>query len=1078
MLNGISFLEHRVSLPNYSKNTPNSNQYGPCGDYDFLPEFRASAIPDRLALINVGWMDGDHAIEVLVEEAISRVQTVTSYRTKPAQAILDRYEFARAGGWVAYGTSLDGQTGQVAYFKPIEPRQKAEFKGFGQTPKIKTIKYETPSGSQALPLLPWVDDQTARTIYDRYQVTPETGETFWQVVQRCSLPIAITEGLKKALALIAHGIPAIAIRGITQWHIKESEQLHQAIGDFATVGRRVSIFFDQDTKESAQKQVRNQILKLGAALEKQGCQVMVVLWDSAIGKGIDDALYAQGDGAQTWLDTLVRDAIDLATYKKDSRIIQALDRLKRLSQLSYPVERSTEGEYLPQLPGLQAGAIHALSAPMNAGKTTRIGADWVAQAKDRGWLTLVLSPTNATGQQTAFDWDLPHIHNYSTDTNSQTALWAEVLHRKGIVLCGESLHRLPDWVWSNPVLLVLDEGNQVIEGLTQGDTLGSRYSLILEKLTAAARHSIQTGAIVLSEDGLPDRAVNFAKTISGGEVLRVFTHRKQVHPWDCTVYRGQASGYRAKFLEAVQSENRLIYVTSSQREARRMERAIGRIGSARNVVRIDSETNQNGQFTEFFEQPDRWIETHQPDILILSPSAKSGISIQGGVSSENAYFKEVWGYFPALGTDTHSQLLGRYRPPVPRFIFCPDFILSSGDESLLTPRAIKRRLGLNAKVSGAVYGLADLLETHDDEQAEQMGTIQTAVMDYLAAAKATIGNQKLIAHLALVERLKGAGHNVTMAQAQKDKGIVTQWKAINEQIWREEAAAIAQAQVTDRHTIEWARRALDALDVSIETRVTAQKVLWRDDFPGMLFDCPEESYTALTRDYGAMARGVKLQVRAENLDGAKLDDAEVIQAIFSGNIKAIHRLPRNYIQALLLSQSGVLELLDGKTYHNADPRCQKVKAWAIEFGKEISYWLRLQIQETQTPIEICHKLLRKFGLERDKADRAGAIKTIGRKGRRGANKESFQIDLEYCPIRTRLVKALRSRLSKSVTSICNHKSDPIQINVTAPTALPPGWVAEDISNLRQVRTDCPELVPYLRETVPLEVLEMAWRVAG
>jgi hypothetical protein len=1032
MVNGISLLEHRRSLPNYSKNKLNSNQYSLCGDFDFLPEFQSSAIPDRLTLINVEWVDDDRAIEVLTEEAISRVQTVTSYRSKPAQVILDRYEFARAGGWLAYGTSLDGQTGQVAYFKPLQPRQKAEFKGFGQTPKIKTIKYETPSGAEALPLLPWVDDQTARVIYDRYEIAPQEGENFWQVIHRTGTPIAITEGLKKALALIAHGFPAIAIRGITQWHLKETDQLHQAISNFATAGRRIRIFFDQDTKQSTQTQVRTQVLKLGTALEKLGCEVQVVLWDATMGKGIDDGLHSQGDRAQAWLDTLVRDAVELANYKRDSRITQAIDRIKHLNQLSYPVERATEGEYLPQLPELQTGAIHVLSASMYAGKTTRIGADWVAQASDRGWLTVVLSPTNATGQQTAHDWDLPHIHNYSTDADSQKALWAEVLHRKGVVLCGESLHRLPDWVWCSPVLLVLDEGNQVIEGLTQGDTLGSRYSLILEKLTATARHSIQTGAIVLSEDGLPDRAVNFAKTISGGEVVRVFTHRKQGQPWDCTVYRGQASGYRSEFLEAVRLGNRLIYVTSSQREAKRMEQAIDRIGPARNVVRIDSETNQSGQFTEFFEQPDRWLETHQPDVLILSPSAKSGISIEGAVSSENAYFREVWGYFPALGTDTHSQLLGRYRPPVPRVIFCPDFILSSGDESLLTPQAIKRRLGLNAKAIGGVYGLADLIEPCKDEQAELMATIQTAVMRYLAVAKATIGNQKLIAHLALIDRLKGAGHNVTTAIAQKHKETITLWKSISEAIWSEEAAAIAKAKVDDRHTIEWARRALDALDVGVATRILAQKVIYRSEFPGVSFDCPEECYVALTRDYGAMARGVKLQIKAENIDGAQLDDSETIKAIFSGNIKALHRLPRAHIQALLLSKSGILELLDSTAYSNADPRCQRVKTWAVRFRKEISYWLRLTIHETQSPIEICHKLLRKIGLEREKGTRLGAIKTLGRHGRRGANKEIFQVDLDYCPVRGRLLEAARDRLSELVTSIRNNESKPIQIDVTAP----------------------------------------------
>jgi hypothetical protein len=668
-----------------------------------LQEFQLSAIPDRLTLANVAWIDGPEAVELLTEEAIARCQKVSSYLTKPAQEILKRYEFAAAGGWVVEGVTLTGERGAVPYFKPDRPRQVTESKGFGQAPKIKTVKYETPQGMEAAPLLPYVDSETAQLIYDRYHATPQAGESFWQVVKRCNIPIALSEGLKKALALIAHGIPAIAIRGITQWRIKGTDKLHQTIADFATPGRKMFIVFDQDEKATTQKNVRIQILKLGEAIALAKCKPFIALWNGSKGKGVDDALYSLRAGAQTWLDSVLDDAPDLKTYKRDSRILKALDSIKQLNTLTYPVKRATSGGYLPELPELTQGTIAVLDASMDAGKTTRIGQDYVKRWTDRGGLVLVLTPINNLGKQAGFDWSLPHLHNYATDADSQNALWSEVSHRGGVVMCGESLHRVPSWFWSKSVLLILDEANQIIESLTQGDTLGSRYSDILERFTAASRHAIQTGAIVLSEDGIPNRAVKFMQSISDGESVRVFTHRK-MNPWDVTLHRGQASDYRARFLQQAQT-TRLLYVASSQREGQRIERALAKRCPARKVVRIDSKTNQQDQFTEFFEQPDRWIEENQPDILILSPSAKSGVSIEGGVSVENAYFSAVWGYFPVLTTDTHMQLLGRYRPAVPRIVFCPDFILSNGDESLLNPRAIKRRLGLNTKAIGGVYGL-------------------------------------------------------------------------------------------------------------------------------------------------------------------------------------------------------------------------------------------------------------------------------------------------------------------------------------------------------------------------------------
>ena len=1060
--------------PNYSTGSAESSnviRFQP-----FLNEFRQSAIPDRMALANVQWVEGNAAIELMASEAVAKVQKVESYATNPARQILDRYQFMAAGAWYALGTTLDGGVGSIPYVKPLNPREATEYRGFGIAPKIKPIKYETPQGMEAAPLLPWVVKEYAQLIYDRYQVTPKPNETFWQVVKRCCLPIALTEGWKKAVSLCAHGIPAIALRGITQWHQKGSKKLHPVIASVVSPDRKVFIVFDQDEKLSTQKNVRQQILGLGTALEKAGCKPHVALWNGSIGKGIDDALFNLGEGAQIWLDAVITDAIDLATYKRDSRVLKALESLKQLQTLTYPVARATDGEYLPELPSLEQGAIHVLSANMNAGKTTRIGADWVETSIA---FNLVLSPTNATGQQTAHNWDLPHIHNYATDSNSQAALWADSIHRGGIVMCAESLHRVPAWLWSKPVNLILDEANQVIQSLTQGDTLGNRYSDILERFTAAARHSIQTGAIVLSEDGIPDRAVKFLQAVSGGEIVKVFTHKKESSPWDVKLYHGQlkcVSGFRAEIKAVIESNQRILFVSSSRREGDRVERIIGKLVPDRRVVRIDSDTNEGSQFTGFFEQPDQWLQENQPDILILSPSAKSGVSIEGGVSVENAYFSAVWGYFPVLDTDTHSQLLGRYRPPVPRVVFCPDFIMSSGDESLLSPRAIKRRLGLNAKAIGAAYGVGELLTASDDEIGLK-SIIQSAVMNYVVSATAAIGNQKAIAHIALKQKLKSAGHNVIDDVVDKDPEAVFEaaslWKTATYEIEWEEGAELAAAVTDHRHTLEWARKQLSR-DASRAERIIARKVIYRDQFPGVMFDCPDECYMALTREYGALARGVRLQAKAENPDGAKHDDDAAVSAILTGNIRALHRLPRAYVQALLIGQSGVLDLLDGENYSNADPRCQKVKEWALRFSNEISYWLRLTIDDEQTAIAICHKLLKQIGIKRERFDKngevvqEGLIKMIGRKGKRGANYEQFQInmndDLPIFVLRARLLDAAQRKLSGSVTSICNKENVSIQIDVT--------------ENPYPIKTAADEVEVYEFEYIPTPEDGTGWGLAA
>ena len=977
----------------------------------------------------------------MAETKISQVQANTSYMTAPAQRVLERCQYAAAGGWVAYGCNPTGQwDGEIPYFKPLTPP--LDFKNG----KLKPRKYPNPAGAPALPIQPWVDDDTAQAIYTRYSVAPESGETFWGVVWRCNLPIAVTEGFKKALSLIAHGMPAIAIRGITQWHQKGTRELHDAIAHFATAKRTVYVVMDMETETRKQINVRRETLKLSLELVELDCLVRIPLWDPALGKGVDDALCHLGESAQDWFDALMDTAPTLTDYKRGNRLAAAIAAINRLNHLSCPVERATTDAdsadgYMPELPELAPGKIHVIDANMNSGKTFRIGKDYVTVAKANGWFTLVLSPLNSLGQQTANAWGLPHIHNLGASPDEQKALWAMASQSGGIVCCPDSLHRIPDWVWSRPVMLVLDEANQVIHHTTQGDTIALRYANILQRFTQAARHAFATGAIVLAEAGVPDRAVKFIQTICAAEDtdIRVFTHQRHNQPWRCQLFTSSVSGFRHQFLRAIdaaEADEKFLFVTSSQKEARRLDLILNDQFSDLTVVRIDGLTNEQGRFTRFFENPDAWLQEHKPDVLILSPSAKSGVSIEGNVALEDAYFSAVWAYFPVLATDTHLQLLGRYRPSVPRFIFTPDFILASGDESLLKPKAITRRLSDNAK---AIAGLYNLGSDPDEGRDELVRTTESAVLAYLAEAKAVSGNQKLIAQESLVYQLAQAGHNITLAKVSKDKAAADLWKKANRTIWWEDALAIAQSQIDpDIHTQEWAYNTLNSIDASRESRIKAQKVLLRIEFPGIDFDDPQLCFEALTNNNGKLRSGVLMQIKAESPDAALEMDRSAATAILNGDLRPLHRLPKNYSKALLISLSGVLDLLDQASYSNASAIAKGVKDFALKYADEFRYWLGFNIDATQTPIAICHKLLKRLGLVCERKDRPGAIKCVARPGERNQQRDRiYCIDMAYSEIHTQLLNAARHKVSGMVSRE-NKEDRSYLLKIADPGPEPPG----------------------------------------
>ena len=370
-----------------------------------------------------------------------------------------------------------------------------------------------------------------------------------------------------------------------------------------------------------------------------------------------------------------------------------------------------------------------------------------------------------------------------------------------------------------------------------------------------------------------------------------------------------------------------------------------------------------------------------------------------------------------------------------------------------------------------------------------MQTTETAVLTYLAEAKAVAGNQKLIAQESLVYHLAQAGHTLAISKVSKDKAATDLWKDANRTIWWEKALAIAQSQIDpDIHTPEWAHNTLNSIDASLESRIKAQKVLLRLEFPGIDFDDPQLCFEALTNNYGKLRSGVLMQIKAESPDAALEMDRSAATAILNGDLRPLHRLPKNYSKALLLSLSGVLDLLDGISYSNAAPRVKAVKAFALKYAAEFKYWLGFTITEAQTPIEICHKLLKRLGMVFDRKDRPGAIKFVARPGERNQQRDRlYCIDLSYSQIHTQLLDAARRKASGMVSGV-NKEDLSYLLKIADPepelpgagpvpppnsAELQPWFEPEALEDVRQMFEQAidPQAKAELIQFVPAEVLK-------
>ena len=150
----------------------------------------------------------------------------------------------------------------------FDPDGKISEYHFRLYPVIEGRRYLHPKAKPARPyILPWV----------------------WDIREKTSKPLWITEGAKKVLKLVQHGGAAIGLQGV--WNFREAGEGDEAflfddLAAFSLKGRTVYIGFDQDLWSNPQ--VRFALFELALKLQSRGALIRFPRWTEE--KGIDDYL--------------------------------------------------------------------------------------------------------------------------------------------------------------------------------------------------------------------------------------------------------------------------------------------------------------------------------------------------------------------------------------------------------------------------------------------------------------------------------------------------------------------------------------------------------------------------------------------------------------------------------------------------------------------------------------------------------------------------------------------------------------------------------------------------------------------
>ncbi|MGL5035168.1 MAG: DUF3854 domain-containing protein, partial [Microcystaceae cyanobacterium] len=233
---------------------------------NYLNEWQQSGVDDQLTQLNVISLAGRSPSEhLLYADTLPRRND-----GRVSDGILKRYAHVEAGGWWCSGINLmTGEEDLWGCFKPENPRVDPQ--------KGKVIKYEHPPFTQTglfalkVPLHLWqrIAERAKLEVLPTDQDSEQPDLGFWQwLMNHPEVPLCITEGAKKAGALLTAGYAAIALPGVHNGYRTPKDENGKRIGKshliaplqkLATGNREIYIVFDQDNKPKAIQSVQSAI---------------------------------------------------------------------------------------------------------------------------------------------------------------------------------------------------------------------------------------------------------------------------------------------------------------------------------------------------------------------------------------------------------------------------------------------------------------------------------------------------------------------------------------------------------------------------------------------------------------------------------------------------------------------------------------------------------------------------------------------------------------------------------------------------------------------------------------------------
>lgn len=831
-------------------------------------------------------------------------------------------------------------------------------------------KYESVKGGGSRLFFPVVPIEARKLMSKIWGVNVPLTGSFWawfcSSIEARKIPLLPTEGGCKALSLVSHGFASVSLYGCSSaWERRESKydrrELLPKLREAAR-GRLVAFAFDSDVKPNAVLAVRAAIAVIGKALHRQiSPTVKVVEWAPSLGKGVDD-LIAQS-GAAAFVHAF-ENAPDFSEWKSSSTKEWARKTYTQYSarahaDITASADRVSDCGF--RLPNLGEGLL--IDAHMGSGKTYTFGD--VIKALRRDYPDLIVDAIGHRNNllvQTSNRLGLNHIHDCQAGKYTEL----QVANADSLAYCADSLWRRFDaligfMASGKKLLLIVDEIDAVIKHIHLSSTIkpADRIRLIRKFSLLLSRIGLGGGWVIGGEAALTQLAVDSLRSLSSGKLkVTVARNDRKPTPWNCTVkigYRINSKGIQiavpakqtamdevSKRLEAGQ---RVALLATSQEAAEQFDKDFS---ENYKVWRLDSKTSAEPENKDAFRDMGQAIRASSAQLIILSPTLESGVSIDG-----LGLVDAIVLYCSCLEPGTSYQLLGRFRDPsIPRVI-CAD------------------EVGFSTKTKGT-FDPALMLQSWRDKTQKIMAAHDAyAEVDSVLTAAHGIASKYITREAAgiaglrenLIEKLELEGHHIERSSVRVE-GYGDRLKAAKEAVENQTRDDWMKADDSEL-SADQARDRMKDSGLRYNDRVTCKKAIDREKY-GDLVDKESWVDEYCKNDRKGRERKSAVRSAAEYLHDGMASQADGMriksQLKLTGTIWGVDMAVRAEMMATLkkLNLHLLLPIVDTEIeIHGEHSSVRTVFRSALLIADEVADSLNLHITADTSPMAFVSDLLEK-----------------------------------------------------------------------------------------------------------------------